>query len=84
MALDLAPRKVRVNCICPGTVQTPLMENMIRERGGGDLEPGLAMTMVKYPVGRLGRPEDIANVALFLASDDAAFVTGSSYTSTAA
>ena len=40
MALDLAPRKVRVNCICPGTVLTPLMENMIRERGGGDLESG--------------------------------------------
>lgn len=79
MALDLAPRSVRVNCICPGTVLTPLMETMIRERGGGDLGRGLEMTVSKYPLGRLGEPEDIARVALFLASDEAAFVTGSIY-----
>ncbi len=80
MALDLAPRKIRVNCICPGTVITPLMETMIRERGGGDLDKGIAMTVEKYPLGRLGDPQDVARVALFLASDDAAFVTGSIYT----
>ena len=80
MALDLAARKVRVNCICPGTVLTPLMETMIRERGNGDLDRGIAMTVEKYPLGRLGDPDDIARVALFLASDDAAFVTGSIYT----
>ncbi|HWC27985.1 MAG TPA: glucose 1-dehydrogenase [Solirubrobacteraceae bacterium] len=79
MALDLAPRNVRVNCICPGTVLTPLMESLIRERGGGNLERGIAMTVEKYPLGRLGEPDDIARVALFLASDDAAFVTGSIY-----
>jgi NAD(P)-dependent dehydrogenase (short-subunit alcohol dehydrogenase family) len=77
MALDLAPRGIRVNCICPGTVVTPLMETMIRERGGGDLDKGIAMTVEKYPLGRLGEPQDIARVALFLASDDAGFVTGS-------
>ena len=80
MALDLAPRGIRVNCICPGTVLTPLMETMIRERGGGDLDKGIEMTVAKYPLGRLGDPEDIAGVALFLASDDASFVTGSIYT----
>lgn len=80
MALDLAPRGIRVNCICPGTVVTPLMETMIRERGGGDLERGIAMTVEKYPLGRLGDPDDVARVALFLASDDASFVTGSIYT----
>jgi NAD(P)-dependent dehydrogenase (short-subunit alcohol dehydrogenase family) len=80
MALDLAPRGIRVNCICPGTVITPLMETMIRERGGGDLDKGIAMTVEKYPLGRLGEPDDVARVALFLASDDAAFVTGSIYT----
>lgn len=77
MALDLAPRGVRVNCICPGTVVTPLMESMIRERGAGDLERGIAMTVEKYPLGRLGEPEDVARVALFLASDEASFLTGS-------
>lgn len=79
MALDLAPRGIRVNCICPGTVFTPLMEQMLIERGGGSLERGLELTIAKYPIGRLGKPEDIAAVALFLASDEAAFVTGATY-----
>lgn len=80
MAIDLAPRGIRVNVICPGTVFTPLMEPMLAARGDGDMEKGLAMTVAKYPVGRLGMPEDIARVALFLASDDAAFVTGATFT----
>lgn len=79
MAIDLAPRGIRVNVICPGTVFTPLMEPMLIARGGGDMAKGLAMTVAKYPVGRLGSPEDIARVALFLASDDAAFVTGATW-----
>jgi NAD(P)-dependent dehydrogenase (short-subunit alcohol dehydrogenase family) len=77
MAIDLAPQRIRVNAICPGTVFTPLMEPMLRARGGGDLEAGLAMTVVKYPIGRLGTPEEIARVAVFLASDEASFLTGS-------
>ena len=54
MSVDLAPHGVRVNVICPGTVYTPLMEPMLRARGGGDLEAGLALTVAKYPIGRLG------------------------------
>jgi NAD(P)-dependent dehydrogenase (short-subunit alcohol dehydrogenase family) len=77
MAIDLAPHSVRVNAICPGTVFTPLMEPLLRARGDGDLQAGLAKTTAKYPIGRLGTPEEIARVALFLASDDASFVTGS-------
>lgn len=77
MAVDLAARRIRVNVICPGTVFTPLMEPMLAARGDGDMELGLARTLVKYPIGRLGDPEDIARVALFLASDEAAFMTGS-------
>ena len=77
MSVDLAPRGVRVNVICPGTVYTPLMEPMLRARGGGDMAAGLAMTTAKYPIGRLGTPEEIAAVALFLASDDSSFLTGS-------
>jgi NAD(P)-dependent dehydrogenase (short-subunit alcohol dehydrogenase family) len=77
MAIDLAGRRIRVNAICPGTVFTPLMEPMLRARGDGDLEAGLAKTVVKYPIGRLGTPEEIARVALFLASDEASFLTGS-------
>ena len=77
MSVDLAPRGVRVNAICPGTVYTPLMEPMLRARGGGDMAAGLALTVAKYPIGRLGTPEEIAAVALFLASDDSSFLTGS-------
>lgn len=77
MAVDLAPSGIRVNVICPGTVYTPLMRPMLTARGGGDEEKGLAMTIAKYPIGRLGTPEDIAAVALFLASDESAFMTGS-------
>jgi len=77
MSVDLAPRGIRVNAICPGTVYTPLMEPMLRARGGGDLEAGLALTTAKYPIGRLGTPDEIAAVALFLACDDSSFLTGS-------
>jgi NAD(P)-dependent dehydrogenase (short-subunit alcohol dehydrogenase family) len=77
MAIDLAPRRIRVNAICPGTVFTPLMEPMLRARGDGDLEAGLAKTVAKYPIGHLGSPEEIARVALFQAGDDSSFLTGS-------
>ena len=77
MSVDLAPHGVRVNVICPGTVYTPLMEPMLRARGGGDLAAGLALTVAKYPIGRLGTPEEIAAVALFLAGDASSFLTGS-------
>jgi NAD(P)-dependent dehydrogenase (short-subunit alcohol dehydrogenase family) len=77
MSVDLAPHGVRVNAICPGTVHTPLMEPMLRARGGGDLAAGLALTAQKYPIGRLGTPEEIAAVALFLAGDASSLLTGS-------
>lgn len=80
MAVDLAQHHIRVNVICPGTVYTPLMEPMLRARGAGNLEAGLAKTIRKYPIGRLGTPDEIARVALFLASDDASFLTGSTVT----
>jgi NAD(P)-dependent dehydrogenase (short-subunit alcohol dehydrogenase family) len=80
MAVDLAPRRIRVNALCPGTVYTPLMEPLMLARGEGDLELGLARTAAKYPIGRLGTPEEIAAAALYLASDAASFVTGSIFT----
>ena len=80
MAVDLAPRRIRVNALCPGTVYTPLMEPLMLARGEGDLELGLARTAAKYPIGRLGTPDEIAGAALFLASDAASFVTGSIFT----
>lgn len=77
MAIDLAPKNIRVNALCPGTVYTPLMEPLMLRRGEGDLELGISRTAAKYPIGRLGTPEEIAQAALFLASADSSFFTGS-------
>lgn len=74
LALDLARDKIRVNAICPAAVDT----NMVRSWLGSTDEPEKAAAAVlsKHPIGRIGRPEDVAGVIAFLASDDAAFMTG--------
>jgi meso-butanediol dehydrogenase / (S,S)-butanediol dehydrogenase / diacetyl reductase len=73
VAIDYARRAIRVNCICPGFIDTPLTASVF------DL-PGLAAVRDRFVdahhLGRMGRPEEIAAAALFLASDDASFVTG--------
>lgn len=74
LALAHARDGIRANCICPGTTWTPLAET-----GYGSLpDPQAAIegSKKRIPLGRLGAPEDIARAALYLASDDAAFVTG--------
>jgi NAD(P)-dependent dehydrogenase (short-subunit alcohol dehydrogenase family) len=68
MALDYAADKIRVNCLCPGFVNTPLLASMPSERR----ERLAAM----HPLGRMGEPEDIAPMALFLISDQASWITG--------
>lgn len=74
LALAHASDGIRVNCICPGTTWTPLAE-----RGYGSLpdpEAAIEGSKKKIPLGRLGTADDIARAALYLASDDASFVTG--------
>ncbi len=80
MAVDFADAGIRVNALCPGTVYTPLMEPLMRSRGDGDVERGIRITATKYPIGRLGTPLEIAQAALFLASEESSFVTGSIFT----
>ena len=70
MALDYAKDNIRVNCICPGFVETPLVAGVIKTP---DEYQKLAD---KHPMRRLGQPEEIAYGALYLASDESAFVTG--------
>lgn len=75
MALDHAAARVRVNCICPARVETPFVAARLREYP--DPERAYREMSASQPVGRMGRPEEIAAAALYLASDEAAFITGS-------
>jgi NAD(P)-dependent dehydrogenase (short-subunit alcohol dehydrogenase family) len=70
MALDYTARGLRVNCVCPGFVRTPLLERLL-----ADPERAARLTSL-HPLGRLGTPEDIASAVLFLASDAASWITG--------
>ena len=70
MALDYGPTGIRVNCLCPGLILTPLTE-MVQHA-----KPVLDQMVSWHALGRAGRPEEVAAAALFLASDDASFVTG--------
>jgi NAD(P)-dependent dehydrogenase (short-subunit alcohol dehydrogenase family) len=74
LALDHARDGIRVNCLCPGRVETPFVTARLREYS--DPEAAYREMSSSQPVGRMGRPEEIAAAALYLASDEAAFVTG--------
>ena len=76
LAAELAPGGIRVNAICAGTVDTPMARPLLEMRGQGDRERGARLTAERYPIGRIGTPEEIARAALFLASDESSFVTG--------
>ena len=75
MAVDYAKHKIRVNTLCPGAVATPLL---LRQFQGTDGPQGtLDQLAALHPMGRIGQPEELAPAALYLASDDSSFVTGS-------
>jgi NAD(P)-dependent dehydrogenase (short-subunit alcohol dehydrogenase family) len=77
LALECAPYGIRVNCICPGTTITPIMDPLLSRLENP--EAALRQAAEATPVGRLGLPEDIAHLALYLVSDESAFVLGASY-----
>jgi NAD(P)-dependent dehydrogenase (short-subunit alcohol dehydrogenase family) len=74
MAIDHARQGIRVNCVCPGDVDTPMLPEDAQRRGM-KWEAYLA-SAANRPMGRIGKPEEIAKAVLFLASDDSSFVTG--------
>jgi NAD(P)-dependent dehydrogenase (short-subunit alcohol dehydrogenase family) len=81
MAADYSERGIRVNAICPATILTPLVEAVYRERAGSEEQAAadLADRARDFPLGHMGGVEDVANLALFLASDEAKWITGAVY-----
>ena len=75
MALDYAREGIRVVAICPGTIDTEMVRASVQS-GAGDVDQAVGRMGALHPLGRIGRPEDIANAAVFLASDRASFITG--------
>ena len=79
IAIDFADKGIRCNAICPGTVQTPFVEGYLARNFAGQEDVVRQTLHARQPIGRMGKPEEIAHAALYLASDEASFVTGSAF-----
>ncbi|MHA1963450.1 MAG: SDR family NAD(P)-dependent oxidoreductase [Candidatus Thorarchaeota archaeon] len=74
LAADFGQYNIRVNCICPGAIETPMLERVIEKQGNPtDVRD---RRLKNYPLGRFGYPDEVAQTALFLASEESTFVTG--------
>ncbi|UVC09218.1 SDR family oxidoreductase [Rhizobium sp. TH2] len=74
VALDYVTKGIRANCICPGTIESPSLQD--RMRALGDYDQARASFISRQPMGRLGTAEEVANLVVYLASDESAFMTG--------
>jgi 2-keto-3-deoxy-L-fuconate dehydrogenase len=80
VAADYVTKGIRCNCLCPGTVETPSLGERIEAnaQAAGGVDAAKAAFVARQPMGRLGRPEEIAALCVYLAGDDAQFITGQS------
>ena len=74
LALDHVAENIRVNCVCPATIETDMVRQMLAE--APDLEAATRSITAKHPIGRMAQPEEVASTIAFLASSDASFMTG--------
>lgn len=81
VAFDFIGKGIRCNCICPGTIDTPSLGGRINALGAsvGGIDKARQMFVDRQPMGRLGTADEVAHVALYLASDESAFTTGASF-----
>jgi 2-keto-3-deoxy-L-fuconate dehydrogenase len=77
VAIDYVTKGVRCNCICPGTVDSPSLHDRLRAMG--DYETAKKAFIARQPMGRIGTPQEIAHLAVYLGSDDSAFTTGQAH-----
>ncbi|MBY6115901.1 SDR family oxidoreductase [Mameliella alba] len=77
VALDYVTKGIRVNCICPGTVDSPSLHDRLRAMG--DYEEARRAFDARQPMGRIGTPQEIAHLAVYLGSDESAFTTGQAH-----
>jgi NAD(P)-dependent dehydrogenase (short-subunit alcohol dehydrogenase family) len=78
-AVDYAPYNIRINCVCPGTIETPLYHNAVNnfsKRKGLDKQEVYRIIKTAQPISRVGLPEEVANTVLFLCSEKTGFTTG--------
>jgi 2-keto-3-deoxy-L-fuconate dehydrogenase len=78
VATDYVTKGIRANCLCPGTVETPSLDERIAANAAaaGSIDAARAAFVARQPMGRLGTPEEIAALAVYLSSDEAQFITG--------
>jgi NAD(P)-dependent dehydrogenase (short-subunit alcohol dehydrogenase family) len=79
IAIDYVKRNIRCNCICPARIHTPFVDQFVAKNYAGRESEVLAQLSAYQPIGRMGTSEEVAHLALYLCSDEAAFVTGQAY-----